>query len=249
MAHDWLGTFNKSQLERFLVFARSQLPLIADRISHLEAEQNRIGTIVFTYEQGVPTEYKAGSADSYIGRLLAAYEVLGGNPVYDLRTRLKTEPVFLLRGSVLAPAYFMSNGEVVGARGKADGPSAEIAHQLRGWLTPTFRYRFERLERKIRRALDYVDSLQQEVDYLTRISLAVSSTGSLEQLAAQLQQLIEDPNYRAIYDDQGKDPFGLFTHAPFSSYDAVKSNNQDVNRVADSPQRQSDGYVGSGEQA
>ena len=32
MAHNFLGTFNRSQWERFLGFARSQLPLAAGRI-------------------------------------------------------------------------------------------------------------------------------------------------------------------------------------------------------------------------
>lgn len=50
MSHDFLGTFNKSQLDRFLAFARTQLPLVDARIQHLEAEMNRLGVAAFRGE-------------------------------------------------------------------------------------------------------------------------------------------------------------------------------------------------------
>lgn len=250
MAYDWLGTFNKSQLDRFLAFARTQLPLVDARIQHLEAEQNRLGTVAFRYDQGVPKEFIADPAESYLGKLLAAYEVLGGNPFHDLRVRLRTDPVFAIRGSETTPMQFMSNGEVIGARGLADAPSAEIMRQARVWLESTLNGRFDRLERKIRRALDYADELEREITNLKLIKQGVEIDGSFEQLADQLVQLISDPNYRAIFDDAGKDPFGLTSYAPFSSYDATPSNDPNlVDRTADTAQRQNKGYVGPGEKS
>lgn len=250
MAYDWLGTFNKSQLDRFLAFARTQLPLVDARIQHLEAEQNRLGVVSFRYEQGIPKEFIADPAESYIGKLLAAYEVLGGNPFHDLRVRLRTDPVFAIRGSETTPTQFMSNGEVIGARGLADAPSAEIMRLARGWLESTLIGRFDKLERKIRRALDYADELEREIANLKLIKQSVEIDGSFEQLADQLVQLISDPNYRAIFDDGGKDPFGLTTYAPFSSYDATPSNDPNlVDRTADTAQRQNKGYVGPGEKS
>lgn len=248
MAFDFLGTFNASQLNRYLAFARSQVPLIDARINHLEAEMVRVGAVLFTYQQGVPKEFLADPTESYVGRLAAAYEVLGGNPFQDLRTRAKTDPVFAVRGTEATPVQYMSNGEVIGARGLADAASAEMMRTLRTWLNDTLKWRFDRLERKIRRALDYADQLQEEVDYLTSLKTAVTTDGSLEQIAAQLTTLLTDPNYRAIFDDGGKDPFGLTSYAPFSSYDAVPPEDPNVTaRVGDSAQRQNTGFVGPGE--
>ncbi len=153
MAFDWLGTFNRSQLDRFLAFARTQLPLVDARIQHLEAEQNRLGVVSFRYYQGIPKEFIADPAESYIGKLLAAYEVLGGNPFHDLRARLRTDPVFAIRGSETTPTQFMSNGEVIGARGLADAVSAELMRQGKTWLADILSYRFNGLERKIRRMM------------------------------------------------------------------------------------------------
>lgn len=248
MAYDYLGTFNKSQLDRFLAFARTQLPLVDARIQHLEAEQFRLGAVVFRYDQGVPVGFAADPPESTMGRLLAAYEVLGGDPFHDLRLRAKTQPIYLVRGNESTPAQYMSHGEVVGARGLADAPSAVLMGRAREWLEDTLQFRFGSLERKLRRSLDYFDQLQDEIDKLTLIKQAVEVDESFAGLEAQLQQLIQDPNYRAIFDDNGADPFGMTSYAPFSSYDAVRSTIPDmVDRTAEGPQRQNSGFVGPGE--
>ncbi len=247
MAHDILGTFNRSQFERFLSFARSQLPVIEGRIRHLQAEIFRTGTLIFRYDKGIPLGYSANPSDSYLGKLLAAYEVLGGNPFVDLRVRLRTDPVFVIQASETTTPQYMSNGEVIGAKGLSDGPTAVMMQSAKEWLDPTLRYRFQRLERKIRRAVDYSDQLQLEVQGLQKMSLSASSEGSLEFIASQIQQLLGDPNYRAIFDDNGADPYGLTTHAPFSSYDVEASSDVNlVNRRAETAQRQNSGFVAPG---
>jgi len=234
MAYDWLGTFNKSQLDRFLAFARSQVPLIDARINHLSAEMARIGSIAFIYNQGVPSSFSVDPA-SYLGKLIAVYEVMGGDPFKDLRVRAKTDPVFAVRSTEFNPVQYMSNGEVIGAKGLADAATAEMMRKAKTWLR----------ERKIRRAMDYADSLQNEIDVLETIKSTVETADSFEQLAAQMSTLISDPNYRAIYDDLGKDPFGLTTYAPFSSYDVVNSSDPNIPvRSSDTAQRQNTGFVG-----
>lgn len=244
MAFDYLGTWNKSQLDRFLAFARSQIPLIDARINHLSAELTRIGAISFVYDQGIPTNFTV-DATSYLGKLVAVYEVLGGDPFKDLRVRSKTDPVFAVRGAELNPVQYMSNGEVIGARGLADSETSELMRSAKTWLSETLRYRFNRLERKIRRSMDYADTLQNEIDALETIKQTVEVAASFEQLAAQMASLVSDPNYRAVYDDLGKDPFGLTTYAPFSSYDVVESTDPNIpNRSSESAQRQNTGFVG-----
>lgn len=248
MAYEWLGTFNKSQLTRFLGFARSQLPLVEARLQHLEAEKARQGVIVFKFDQGVPTAFVADPPDSYLGKLLAAYEVLGGDPFLDLRARNSNQPVFVLRGNESTPAQYMSSGEVIGARGLADAASAVLMQAAKAWFEEVLQRRFGRLERKIRRTLDYSDQLQTEIDVLTRITRPAEFGESLEGLAAQLEQLIADPNYRAIYDDLGKDKFGFNTHAPFSAYDVQPTEDPNsVDRTAETAQRQNSGFVAQGE--
>jgi hypothetical protein len=259
MAYDHLGTFNKSQLDRFMAFARSQIPLVSARIQHLQAEIDRIGTITFKYDKGVPLGLSGNPSNSYLAKLLAAYEVLGGNPFIDLRVRLKTDPVFKVTGDEATSPAYMSNGEVIGAKGLADGLSAEMFRSARTWVDDTLQARFERLERKIRRAVDYSDQLKDEVAQLKLIQQTTSSSlvaltteasnaGSLESISRQLYQLLGDHNYRAIFDDGGKDPYGFTTYAPFSAYDAVPSQDKNqVDRTATSPQRQNTGFVGPGE--
>jgi len=243
MAHDFLGTFNRSQFERFLAFSKSQLPLVDGRLQHLTAEVARVGSVMFRYSNGVPKGFAATPTTSYLFKLLAAYEVLGGNPFIDLRVRLKSDPVFKVKGTEATDSQFMSNGEVVGAKGLSDSPTAELMHSAKYWIDDTVYSRFDKLERKIRRAVDYSDSLKTEIATLKTISMAASVTGSLEYIATQVSQFLADQNYRAVFDDGGNDKFGFTVYAPFSSYDV----GGDGERVAETPQRQNTGYVGPGQ--
>lgn len=251
MAHDFLGTFNRSQFERFLTFVRAQQAQIDSRILHLKAEVARTGTLVFRFDSNnVPEAVLANPSDSYLGKLLAAYEVLGGNPFLDLRSRNRDQAVFVVQGSAAIPSTRMSSGEVLGTRGLQDGYSAELIRRLRRPMQETLDFRFGGLERKIRRAIDYADQLQADISELEVMRAAATTAGSLESVANQVQQLINNRNYRAIYDDQGSDPLGLNTHAPFSQYDVDTPVNPVIgapNRVVERPQRQGSGFVGPGE--
>ena len=252
LSHDFLGTFNKSQFDRFLAFARSQLPLVEARKNHLNAELARVGQVVFQYDHGVPLGYAGDPPNSYLGKLLAAYEVLGGDSFKDLRVRVRAQPVHIIRGDEITDAQVTSSGEPLGGKGLLDGPSATLMQLGRGWLEATLRDRFNRLERKIRRAMDYTDQLNAEIEDLERIQQVAEVRGSLEYAAAQIQLLLGDRTYRAIYDDQGKDPYGQKVYAQYSSYDAEQSDNPDTEverEVTGGGQRQNSGYVGPGETA
>jgi hypothetical protein len=250
MAHDWLGVFNQSQFQRWLDFARTQVPLVAARRIHLQSEISRVGTVIFKLDRGVTQGYKGDPENSYLGKLLRAYEVLGGNPMLDLRVRLRTDPVFIIKGDEQAFAQMTSGGEPIGGKGLGDSVTSLLAQKGKSWLKDTTKARFNALERKIRRAMDYSDQLQIELQELAVIQMAADTQGSLEFIAAQIQQYISDKGYRAVYDDtaQGKaDPLGLLTYAPLSSYDAQPSKNQDVDRTAGGVQKQGGGVVEAGE--
>jgi hypothetical protein len=247
---EWLGTFNRTQFERFIAFARSQLPLVESRIEHLQAEKSRTGSLVFTFgDDNVPVSVVADPAESYLGKLLAAYEVLGGNPFLELRTRTKNQAIFVVRGNEAKSATVMSNGEVLPGGGLQDAFSAELVRTLRSPINETLDYRSTMLERKIRRALDYTDQLDVEIVQLRTMQAAATTEGSLEFVANRIQQLFGDRNYRAIFDDNGTDPLGNTTYAPFSQYDVESSVDPAVggpNRIVERPQRQGSGFVGPG---
>lgn len=243
MAYEFLGTFNAAMYGRLKTFVQSQKVFIEDRINHLSAEIDRIGQITFKYDNGVPIGYVADS-DSYLGKLLAAYEVLGGNPVVDLRVRLIIDPVYLLTGSEEAPPGMMSNGEVVGAKGLNDADSGDLIRPYREGFNSTIYRRFDYLERKIRRAVDYADQLQAEVSQLTLLLGGPDVEGTLENLQSQIEQVIKDPTFRAVTPDESEHAeLGRDIYAPFSSYDVPEGSPQDpsvvVHREANTTQRQS----------
>jgi hypothetical protein len=239
VAHDYLGTFNKSQFERFLTFARSQVAFLPQQIAHLESEIARSGQLIFTFGvDGIPTQLQA-TEGSYLAKLLAAYEVLGGDPYLDLRARDKdTQSVFVVKARQGSSAQYASNGEPLAGRALLDAPSAELMRALRAPLEDQLAYRFLNLERKIRRTLDYVDNLKSEVVRLKVYLLAGTENGSLENIAQKIYGLLSDGQYRAIYDDGGTDPIGLNAYAPFSLYDSSGT------KPSASPQRQSSGFSG-----
>lgn len=245
---EWLGTFNKSQFGRLREFTRSQLPRIDARILHLKADLGRTGSLHFSFDVNhVPEAVTANPSDSYLGKLLAAYEVLGGNPFLDLRSRNRSQAVFIVQGTAARPSTMASDGEVLGTKGLQDAFSAELIRKLRRPLQETLDYRFTQLERKIRRALDYADQLEDEIRELELMRAAATVEGSAEFVVNQVQQLIGDRNYRAIYDDQASDPLGLNTYAPFSQYDVEDPVDSNVSRrTVERPQRQGTGFVGPG---
>lgn len=221
MPFDFLGTFNRSQFERLAAYAREQVVHIDARIQHLSIEQLRIGFLQFSFDSaGRPVAYSTGSPGfpTYIGKLMAAYEVLGGDPFFDLQVRPRSNPVYYPRGDEIATNKVMSNGEPIPQQGLSDATSGNLVRSMKEWMGDSLD-RLDRLERKIRRALDYSDQLQEEIEALNTIKLAAEVEGSLENIISQVNQLFSDPTYRAIHDDKGKDPFGKLIYAPMSSYE------------------------------
>lgn len=224
MAYDFRGTFNKSQFDRFAAFARAQIETAGLRLRHLVREQIRVGFLTFKYDAGgVPQSFSTSTA-SYIGRLVAAYEVLGGQVLYDLQVRSMSQAVYLLPGTENAPPQLMSNGEVIAAKGLADASTAVQIQRARQWIDGSLHYRREYLEHKIRRALDYADQLKSEIDLLQEITADGETEGSLEFIFAEINSLFGDFQYRVIYDDQGTDPHGKLTYSPFAPYSVADGN-------------------------
>ena len=249
MAFEFLGTFNRSQFERFVAFARTQLTGVGGRIAHLVYERNRLGALSFEYASGGnPVKYTvSGTKTTYIGGLVAAYEVLGGNVLRDLQVRSQSQAVHVLPGSETAPPMFMSNGEAIAGKGLGDALSAEHIRQLKAWMAAPIHYRREYLERKIRRALDYAEQLDTELDLLMAVTAAKTQEGSLEFVVAAINQLISDYNYRIIYDDKAQDVDGRLTCAPLLPYSKTDANSAVAGNDPGPVGRDDDGVRQSGQ--
>jgi len=215
------------------------MPLVDARINHLVLELSRLGNLTMIKDvKGNPSGYKAQPSESYLGKLLAAYEVLGGDPFYDLQVRSMSEPVYLLKGDEVSTPKFFSNGDPVPEGALADAPSAALIGQLKSFIQDNID-RKEYLERKIRRTIDYGDQLRAELDRLKEAKGAVEQDGSLEFLIADVTALIHDRGYRAVADDRGRDKFGKYTKARFAEYEPGPARQAPE---GEGVERTSDGY-------
>ncbi len=244
MAHDLGGTFNKSQFDRFVAYARAQMGLLDARVMHLTAEILRIGVFTMRFDKGLPIGYVATPQESYLGKLTAAYEVLGGDPLYDLQIRALGDPVFLLKGTETKAPTMMSNGEPKPNPGLADAETSNLMRKARQLFDDGLLHNRDRLERKIRRTVDYGDQLSAEINAIKLLQQGVSVPGSLENTISEVQQLFADGLYRAIYNDAGKDPFGKLAYAPFAAYSPGGTK-----PPSDGPERSAEGVVEPGETA
>lgn len=250
MSFDFLGTFNKSQFDRLAAFARSQLADAGGRLLHLVYEKLRVGALVINYDDGgSPTGYTVSDSKStYIGRLVSAYEVLGGDVLHDLQVRSKAQSVFLRAATDTSNAQFLSSGDVMGTRGLGDAPSAEYVRQVKSWMTAPLHYRREYLERKIRRALDYAEQLETELEAIKQATSEDASVeGSLGYVVRAVEELIQDFNYRAVSDDKGRDPHGRTTYAPLLPYSKTGADPEKVSPDVTMAGRDDDGFKTTGE--
>lgn len=220
MSFGFNGTFTKSQFERFRTYVLNQMSLIDARIDHLKAERDRVGNIAFAFDaSGVPTAFTSDPPTTYCGKLFAAYEVLGGDVEFELQVRSTNQPVFRITGDINTPPQMYSNGEIVGVLGLNDAPSADLVQKIRSGFQESIQRRRDYLERKIRRAIDYAEQLDQEISQLTALKGSVDSEGSMTAYLSSLDAMTTDARYMAITDDTNQpDPHGKYSHAPVAGY-------------------------------
>jgi hypothetical protein len=220
MAFDFLGTFTASQYTRFSTWVQAQTGQITARIQHLQAEVDRLGGLSFAYDSGgIPTFITPSDNTTYIGRLFQCYEALGGDAEFDLQVRTMAQPVFKTTGDPNNPSQLMSNGEVMGTQGLIDAQTAELMRSARDWTYDAQFYRRDLLERKIRRAMDYVDQLNAEVKNLQQIQASVATQGSIGYILSSLNQFVGNRYYLPAQNDtSAPDPHGKMAYAPIASY-------------------------------
>lgn len=220
MGFEWGGTFTRSQFARFRDYVREQVQLLSDRIAHLRAERARVGDLTFAYDSGgLPTAFTNDPPTTYVGKLFAAYEALGGDVEFDLQIRQTHQPVFRLAGDETKPAQLMSNGEVISSPFTGDAESAIIVQKMRAWVSQDLQRRRDSLERKIRRAIDYAEQIDAEIAQLEKVRASADTEDSLEFLIQNIETLTTDKRYMAITDDTNSpDPHGKFARAPIAGY-------------------------------
>ena len=219
MSFDFGGTFNNHQVSRLVTFSQRQMVDVAGRIIHLSAEIGRIGNISFTYDAGGnPVSYTYGPKNSYIGKLVMVYEILGGDPLYDLQIRSQAQAIYLVASADhTTPAQQMSSGDIVGQQGLDDAVTSNLIQQMKSWTEDVIQYKRENIENKVRRAVDYVDQLTAEQNLLLLMTNSTAQ-GSVAGITTQIATLLADPTYRAIYNDTNNDWHAKLVNAPKGAF-------------------------------
>lgn len=156
------------------MFAKVQERDLLDRKTWLKAQLDRNG--VFTTEYNSATFMpKSFSATGYAGKLFVAYKALGGHPETEMLLRTSDQPVFLTQGTNIAPdgtdtssgfSDMFSNGRRNRGGQRFDRDIGMQVDRLKSWQLEAIKRKRERLEFKIKRALDYSDQLQREIEVI-----------------------------------------------------------------------------------
>lgn len=178
MAFAFYGTFTTAQFQKLVDFSLVQERDLKDRQAWLSAQLTRNGVFITEYDDAthLPKSFTATDG-SYAAKLLQAYRILGGNPETDFMLRTTDQPVFLTRGTNIDTSSVgtdptagysdvLSNGRRVRGSQRFDRDVGHLVSRLKSWQLEAIKKKREVLEFKIKRALDYSDQLQRELDVI-----------------------------------------------------------------------------------
>lgn len=165
----------------------------------------RVGQLKCTYsdDNTTPLSFKA-NPNSYVGKLLQAYRMLGGVPENDMLLRTRENTVYLNRGASIDDAPRYTNGRVNRGGQIFDRPLGLSVEKLKRWQLESIKAKREHLEFKIKRALDYADQLEQEVELLR----GLIDGFSIDDQIMQVEVTMEEPGRANVPPGVG-DRFGL----------------------------------------
>jgi hypothetical protein len=206
MSFNGLGTFRQGQWQQFRRFVLNERRDVLPRIAVIQAELTRIGFVRVVYErtttdEGVITtsEKRTGisvsPANSALAKLVAAYTVMGGNPL-DVSMFMHPDRTFLdegfeytpyPQGGVVAPkeqapAYSGSTYEAGmstvdtynldgrrGGRNNIDDTDMVLfMAQSQKWVRQEIAYKRHNIEARILKLCDLREQLEAELDDLMR---------------------------------------------------------------------------------
>lgn len=204
-----------AQWEEFKNFVKIQKVDLIQRKAWLQRELVRVGVFVTDYDGPTPVAFGA-VAGSYADKLLRAYKILGGVPERDMLLRTSDIPVFAPRAVGLTTD---ATGEVTGGfaevhsngrrnRGSQifDRDLGLLVEKLKKWQLEAIKLKREKLEYKIKRALDYSDQLQREIAVIDR--LTAEGLGSVDDQIVAIEVQMDSPDAANVVDNPD-DVFGL----------------------------------------
>jgi hypothetical protein len=155
----------------------------------LQKQLSMNGIFITEYVGPNPVKFSA-SAGSYAAKLLNAYRILGGTPEFDMLLRTRDQPVFKTKGPALSQSQdsgatggysdIYSNGRRERGNQRFDRDLGLRVERLKYWQLESIKFKRERLEYKIKRAMDYSDQLQQEIDLIIQLLGDETIAGSVE---------------------------------------------------------------------
>jgi hypothetical protein len=217
MAFNFFGVCSSGQWLVFKAFALVQKVELQLRRMWLQKEISKIGTFVTTYgDDFMPQEFIATPHNSYAAKLMEAYKILGGVPERDMLLRTLDQPVFLTSGVGISKSDddgvsggysdVFSNGRRFRGGQRFDRDLGLTFDKLKKWQLEAVKHKREHLEYKIKRALDYSDQLQLELNQIE--ILLGDGTGSVDDQILQIELAINTPGSMTVVDNPD-DIFGL----------------------------------------
>ncbi len=179
MAFNFYGTFSLGQYEQYKTWSKYQEADIKKRIAYLENLIVRNGVFRTTFDDNHnPSRYTISPPNSYAAKLMKAYCSLGGSPTKDFIIRDSSLVTFKIKGAPLdtqdkdnpTAGYSNSYSDGTYDRGPLyDRDVGYLVERSKGWQLEAIKRKREQLEFKIKRCLDYVDSLIAEKDMLQKM--------------------------------------------------------------------------------
>ena len=187
-----------AMFEQLRIFAKVQERDLSNRVSWLSAALQRNGIFTTSYDPqtNLPISYSA-TPGSYAAKLFIAYRALGGVPEIDFLLRTADKPVFLTRTDNINPnegsnptsgySDTFTNGRRIRGSQRFDRDLGIQVSRLKAPFLEAIKQKREHLEFKIKRALDYSDQLQSEINAIN-ILLDTTSNATIDDSIRTIQQ-------------------------------------------------------------
>ena len=216
---NFYGTFSIAQFEQLRVFAKVQERDLLSRQIWLSAQLQRNGIFSTLYNQqtNMPLSYDVAPPNSYAAKLMVAYRALGGVPEKDFLLRTMDQPVYLNRVDNISPnegsnptsgySDTFTNGRRIRGSQRFDRDIGTKVDKLKAPFLESIKHKREHLEFKIKRALDYSDQLQNEINAIN-VLLDTTSNATVDDQIRTIQQYMFRTGAQNIVSDLA-DIFGL----------------------------------------
>jgi hypothetical protein len=240
MAFSFFGVCSSGQWLVFKAFALVQKTELQLRRMWLQKEISKIGTFITEYgDDFMPKEFTATPHNSYAAKLIEAYKIMGGVPERDMLLRTLDKPVYLTSGQNITKTEggvsggysdTFSNGRRFRGGQRFDRDLGLTIDRLKRWQLESIKHKREHIEYKIKRALDYSDQLQIELNQIE--TLLGDGEGSVDDQIQKIEIAMNTPGSMNTIDDPD-DIFGLFIGrvGDMSMNDWQDKENQEKQRV------------------